>query len=116
MEISLTPVMVMVIDSLSSPRAGNARIKANIMAATILVISAFIYISRFDETLLTVLVRSFSDKSTTVKCYNPPQPLSSPYRLTVGAPHDTLGIPLPLPGLTKPGGKLVFLKFHTIIT
>jgi len=61
MEISLTPVIVMVILSLSWAKADKEKIKANIMAATMLVITAFIYPSEFDETLLTVLGQSFSD-------------------------------------------------------
>jgi hypothetical protein len=76
MEISLTPVIVMV--TLSWARAGKEKIKASIMATTTLVITAFIYPSEFDEPLLTVLGQSFSDKSTAVECYNLPQLLSRP--------------------------------------
>jgi len=70
--------MVMVMASLSWATAGKEKIKARIMATTILVITAFIYPSEFDKILLTVLGQSLSDKSTTVKCYNPPQLLSRP--------------------------------------
>jgi len=69
---------VMVMASLSWARAGRENIKARIMATTILVITAFIYPSKFDKILLSVLGQSLSDKSTTVKCYNPAQLLSRP--------------------------------------
>jgi hypothetical protein len=78
MEISLSPVIVMVMVPLSWARAGKEKIKASIMATTILVIAIFIYPSAFDEPLLTVLGQLFSDKSITVKCYNSPQLLSRP--------------------------------------
>ena len=69
---------MMVMVPLSWARAGKEKIKASIMANAILVITAFIYPSEFDETLLTILVQSFSDKSTRVKCYNPRLLLSRP--------------------------------------
>jgi hypothetical protein len=71
MEISLAPVIVMVIVPFSWARAGIAKIKASKMVTTILVITTFIYPSEFDEPLLTVLGQSFSDKAIKVKCYNP---------------------------------------------
>jgi hypothetical protein len=52
MEISLTPVTVMVILSLSSPKAGEERIKVSTVATKILVTTVFIYPLEFDETLL----------------------------------------------------------------
>jgi hypothetical protein len=55
MEISLAPVIVMVMVPLSWARAGKEKIKARIMATTILVITAFIYPSEFEELLFTVL-------------------------------------------------------------
>jgi hypothetical protein len=61
----------MVMVPLSSARAGREKIKASIMAATMLVITDFIYLSKSDEPLLTVLGQSFSNKSTVIKCYNP---------------------------------------------
>jgi len=69
---------VMVMVSLSWARAGKEKIKASIMAAKMLVITAFIYPSEFDETLLTVLGQSFSDTQAKVKCYNPHRLLSRP--------------------------------------
>jgi len=45
----------MVMVPLSWARAGKEKIKARIMAITILVITTFIYLSEFDEPLLTVL-------------------------------------------------------------
>jgi hypothetical protein len=78
MEISLAPVIVIVMVPLSWARAGKEKIKVSKMATTILVIAAFIYPSEFDKPLLTVLGQSFSDESTTVKCYNPQQLLSRP--------------------------------------
>jgi hypothetical protein len=55
MEISLAPVIVMVIVPLSWARAGKEKVKASIKATKILVIIAFIYPSEFDKPLLTVL-------------------------------------------------------------
>jgi hypothetical protein len=72
-----TGVIMMVMVPLSWARAGKEKIKASIMATTILVIAAFIYPSVFDEPLFTVLGQSFSNKSTMIKSYNPPQLLSS---------------------------------------
>jgi hypothetical protein len=72
MEISLVPVIVMVIVPLSWAKAGKEKVKASKMATTILAIITFIYPSEFDEPLLTVLGQSFSDKAIKIKCYNPP--------------------------------------------
>jgi hypothetical protein len=55
MEISLAPVIMIVMVPLSWARVGKEKIKASIMATKILVITAFIYPSEFDEPLLTVL-------------------------------------------------------------
>jgi hypothetical protein len=82
-DISLTPVIVMVIVPLSWARADREKIRANIMASRILVIATFIYPSEFDKKLSAVLIRSFSDKPITVKCYSLHQPLSSPWLYSI---------------------------------
>jgi len=68
MEISLTPVIVMVMLSLSSPRAGREKIKASTVATRILVITVFIYPSEFGKTLLLPcclanILRDFSSEN-----------------------------------------------------
>ncbi len=88
MEISLTPVIVMVMLSLSSPRAGEERIKTSIAATRILVITVFIYPSEFDETLLLPcclanILRDFSSENKASNSFSKILAytiLSSPYR------------------------------------
>jgi hypothetical protein len=92
MEISLSPVIVMVMVLFCWARAGKETAKASIMTITILVIAIFICPSGFTEPLYTALGQSSWNESAAIKCYNPPQFLSRPlsaYSLTARGIFET---------------------------
>jgi len=70
-EISLAPVIVIVMVPLSWARAGKEKIKTSIMATRILVIAVFIYPSEFDKPPPTVMGQRPWDKVVKVECYQP---------------------------------------------
>jgi hypothetical protein len=78
MEISSSPVIVMVIVLFCWARVGKEMTKASTMANRILVTAVFIFPSEFAEHLLAIPGQSPSNESPAIKYYNPAHSLSRP--------------------------------------
>jgi hypothetical protein len=114
MEISSSPVIVMVIVLFSWARTGKETTVASIMATRILAITVFIFPSESADYLLVMPGQSPSNESPAIKCYNPNHFLSRPPEWS-RQPTEYLRLVCQLPSrclLPGTGYDLRFLAFE----